>query len=172
MAGLTKPLGDALVYLLIVIVLMVVAPIVSVIVEYVVVGGGADLVGLIGRWFVFWAVGVRLLTAGFSQMLRPGFTSSAILGVEEKNAEKLVVELGFGNTAIGIAGVLSYFNPGWVVPVALVGMVFLGLAGLAHIRNTGKNMKENVATLSDLFVAVVLAGYLIAVFATAAPPLG
>jgi hypothetical protein len=159
-------------YLVMVVALMVVAPIVSVLIEYVAIGSAADVVGLIGRWFVFWAVGVRLLTAGFSQMLRPGFTSSAILGVEEKNAEKLVVELGFGNTAIGVAGVLSYFNPGWVVPVALVGMVFLGLAGLAHIRNAGKNIKENVATLSDLFVAVVLAGYLIAVFATAGIPGG
>jgi hypothetical protein len=150
-------------YLGFVLATMVVLPIISVIVE-VVLQPGADIVFLIGKWFVFWAVGVRLLAAGFSQMLRPGFTSAGIMGVADASADKLVVELGFANTAFGILGVLTYFNLAWIVPVALGGMVFLGLAGLAHVRNPGRSTRENIALASDLFVALVLAVFLIITF--------
>jgi hypothetical protein len=33
------------------------------------------------RWFVFWAVGVRLLVAGLRQITQPRFTAEEILGV-------------------------------------------------------------------------------------------
>jgi len=32
------------------------------------------LILLIGRWFVFWGIGVRLGLAGMRQVLQPGFT--------------------------------------------------------------------------------------------------
>ena len=43
--------------------LMVVLPVVSIVIEWLSVPG-ADLIPLIGKWFVFWAVGVRLFAAG------------------------------------------------------------------------------------------------------------
>ena len=51
-------------YTVVVIVLMFVAPIVLIIAETT--AGHADLWLLVGKWFVFWASGVRLLTAGLS----------------------------------------------------------------------------------------------------------
>ena len=148
-------------YLVMVLGLTVVAPIVSVIVELVVTGSG-DVVLLAGKWFTFWGVGVRLFTAGISQTIRPDFTSRSILGGgTDRGANLLVQELGFANLAIGLVGILSLPLGGWLVPAALAGGLFLGLAGIRHIAKSNKNTKEWIATVSDLVVAVVALGFVI-----------
>jgi hypothetical protein len=35
---------------------------------------------IVGKWFVFWAVGVRLLMAGIRQIVQPRYTAETILG--------------------------------------------------------------------------------------------
>jgi hypothetical protein len=52
-----------------------------------------------------------------------------------------------------------------VTPAALVGVLFLGLAGGKHVFNRNRTKPENVALISDLLVAAVLAAYLAAVWA-------
>jgi hypothetical protein len=47
-------------------------------VEALVTHAPLDLWLLLGRWFVFWAVGVRLLTAGIRQIAQPRFTAETI----------------------------------------------------------------------------------------------
>ena len=150
-------------YAIFVIVLMVVLPVVSIAAEYFLYPAGAGFVFLVGKWFVFWAVGARLFGAGLMQTLRPSFTSSGIFGNADPNAEKLVEEIGFGNLAIGLLGLLTIFNAAWIVPAAITGMVFLGLAGAKHVLNMGKSGRESLAMWSDLAIAVVLAAYLVAV---------
>jgi hypothetical protein len=114
---------------------------------------------LIGKWCVFWAVGLRLLLAGVRQILQPRYTAETILGIKGDDALLLVRELGFGNLSIGVVGTLSLFFPGWVMPAALVGGIFYGLAGINHVLQKHRNTKENIAMASDLFAAVVLLGF-------------
>src|SRR5207253_2829072 len=61
-------------YLATVILLLAVLPVASVVWEAI-RQPGADLFALIGRWFVFWPVGARLMLAAVLQIVRPAFTA-------------------------------------------------------------------------------------------------
>lgn len=145
-------------YFFVVAALMLVLPVLSIAIE---AGAGHAPFGmmLIGKWYVFWAVGLRLLLAGIRQILQPRYTAQTILGIQGDDALLLVRELGFGNLAIGGVGTLSLLFAGWVVPAALVGGLFYGLAGVNHALQQHRNPKENLAMVSDLFAAVVLLGF-------------
>ena len=149
-------------YLAVVLLLMGVFPIASVLIEAFASHSDASLWFLVGKWFVFWGVGMRLLLAGVRQMVNPAFTADTIFGIKDKAAEVIVRELGFGNFAIGVLGAVSLLNRDWVVPAAIAGGLFYGLAGALHTRNGGRNTNENIAMISDLFIFVVLALYLAA----------
>lgn len=148
-------------YLAVVILTMVILPIASILIELA-MGTTASLLFLVGKWFVFWAVGARLFSGGINQILRPGFTSQGIFGTADKGAERIVVEIGFGNVAIGLTALLSLYFAAWVPAAAFAGMIFLGLAGIRHVMNQNRKQSENIAMISDLWVAGVLLIYLFA----------
>ena len=130
---------------------------------------GADhpralLLLLTGKWFVFWAVDVRLTLAGLRQAAAPDFTAREVFGIEGPDALPLVRELGFANLAAGVIGTAAIAWPGFVLPAAIWGAIFLGAAGVMHMRRRGRTAYENVAMVSDLFVALVLAGYAVTMF--------
>ena len=83
---------------------------------------------------------------------------------------KIVSELGFGNIAIGALGVLSIFNAAWIVPAAIAMAIFYALAGGKHVMNAERTASENWAMGSDLWAAVVLAGWLVVVWVGAISP--
>jgi hypothetical protein len=149
-------------YLAVIVLTMGVLPVVSILIEALLSPGGAGLVALIGKWFVFWAVGVRLLLAGVRQIFDPAFAAQTIFKVTDKSAQKIVAELGFGNVAIGTLGVLTIFNAGWVMPAAVAGLLFFGLAGAKHLFNSDRTLLENLALISDIWIAVVLAVCIVA----------
>jgi hypothetical protein len=41
---------------------------------------------LIGKWFLFWAAGVRLMLAAFRQLFQPEFTARQIFKIEDADA--------------------------------------------------------------------------------------
>ena len=143
-------------YIATVIGLMLIFPTASVLFELVLEHHGVLNGYVVGKWFVFWAVGVRLLIAGIRQIVQPRYTAETILGIKDPDAMLVVRELGFANTAIGSAGLGSVFLPGWILPVAIIGAVFYGLAGINHITHGRRNTLQNVAMTSDLFAAAVL----------------
>ncbi len=77
---------------------------------------------------------------------------------------KIVNERGFANIAMRALGVLTIFNAVWVVPAAIVMLIFYGLGGGKHVLNAQRTSSENWATWSDLWAALVLAGWLVAVW--------
>jgi hypothetical protein len=123
--------------------------------------GGADLLWLIGKWFTFWAVGVRLFTAGLMQTARPQFTAQSIFRIGNKAAFPIVREVGFGNLSIGALGLATLARPGWVVPAAIAGGLYYGLAGLGHVFRRERNFKEWLALLSDLVIFVLLGVFVV-----------
>jgi small-conductance mechanosensitive channel len=148
-------------YLVSVIVLLILAPAVSVVAELVTASVAPDLIGLIGTWMTFWAVGVRLFTAGVKQTAQPSFTARDIFQIDDPRALGLVREIGFGNLAMGLLGLASFLKPEWLVPAAIVGGLYYGLAGLGHLFKGGRNTKENVAMLTDFLAFVVLAIFVV-----------
>jgi hypothetical protein len=151
-------------YLAIVILLMGVMPVGSILVEHFSAGpAGVDWWTLIGKWFVFWAVGVRLATAGLRQVAQPSFTAEKIFEIRDKAARVVVQELGFANLAMGLLAVLTLAAPQWTAAAAIAGAIFYGLVGAKHVLKGVRNRNEMIATVSDIFIFVVLAAYLIAI---------
>jgi hypothetical protein len=148
-------------YLAAIVLLMGLLPVGSILVEYG-AHANADLIVLIGKWFVFWSVGIRLILAGARQIFNPAFTAETIFDVREKGALTIVQELGFANLSIGLIAALSLFFRDWVAPAAVAGGLFYGLAGIKHLTKGDRNATENIAMISDLFISVVLAGFLAA----------
>jgi hypothetical protein len=145
-------------YLGMIILLMAVLPVASIAVEAAMHGGA--LLALAGKWFVFWAVGIRLLLAGARQSLSPSFTAEKIFALRDPAALIVVQELGFANLSIGLLGTLSILNGAWVVPAAMAGGLFYGLAGMKHATKGDRNRLEDIAMISDLFIFLVLALFL------------
>ena len=145
-------------YLLTVTLTMVILPLGSIAAEWALTPAPSLLL-LIGKWFVFWAVGVRLTLAGLRQVAAPEFTAREVFGIEGQEALPLVRELGVANLAAGVIGTASIGWPTFVLPAAIWGAIFLGAAGVMHARRRGRSGHETIAMVSDLFVALVLAGY-------------
>ena len=122
----------------------------------------APLVWLVGRWFVFWGVGVRLALAGVRQTIQPAFTAREIFHMSGEEALPLVRELGVANLAAGAVGLLSLVALSFVLPAAIYAAIFYGAAGLAHVWRRDRSANESVAMASDLFVFVVLAAFVVA----------
>ena len=119
------------------------------------------IVFLIAKWFVFWAIGIRFLTGALRQIFKPEFTAHDILGTGNTGVFLIVRELGFSNFAISIIALGSLFIQNWIPSAALAGCIFLGLAGINHIVRRPVNSMEWIVLISDLFVSIVLAIYLV-----------
>lgn len=143
-----------------------IGPIVSIIVASIIRrtrSQSRNLWDLALRWFTFWIVGIRLLTAGAAQALRPEFTAEQIFGTTDPTVLPFIQELGFANLAFGTIGILCLFVRPWTVPAALAGVVFLGLDGIRHLFGGGGFTTDRiVAMVTDLIALVVLGGCLIA----------
>lgn len=149
-------------YYLTVVLLMFVLPIGSVLVELFAFKSSQLLISLIGKWFVFWAFGARLLLAGLRQATQPRFTAETILGIKGEESFHVVQELGFANISMGTMGIVSILSGAWILPSAIAGCLFLGLAGIRHLVKRKRNALENTAMVSNLFVSAVLLAYLAA----------
>ena len=147
-------------YLLTVALLMFVLPVCSIVAEAIVFKSSTNLFMLVGKWFVFWAAGVRQLTAGIRQIGWPRFTAEGIFGIKNNEPWPIVRELGFANFSMGILGVASIAVAGLTQAAAIVSSLFFGIAGVAHLLRRKRNLAENVAMISDLFLFAVLLLYL------------
>jgi hypothetical protein len=147
-------------YVPMIVVLMFILPLASVLAQLLLGTHAAphasDLMPAIAKWYVFWALGVRLFLAGLRQTLQPTYTARTILGLEGAECLVLVREVGFANLAMGTVAMASLYLPGWVIPSALVGGIYYSLAGINHIFRTPRSRLETVAMTSDLFAGCVL----------------
>ena len=144
-------------YLSTVIFLMFVFPSLSVIIEFY--ADKSQLLDLTGKWFIFWAIGMRLFTAGLRQAINPSFTAEDIFHIKDRASFVVVRELGFANICLGIMGLLSIFVPQSRIVAAVSGGFFFGIAGATHIIKKPVGPNEWVAMVSDVFIAVVMLMY-------------
>ena len=146
-------------FMVIIVLLMFVLPTTSVLMELFVFKPDVGFLSLVGKWFVFWGVGVRLFTAGLRQALQPQFTANEIFGITDAKPLVVVRELGFANVSIGVLGLCSVLSPSWILPSAIAGGCFYGLAVAQHLMRKERNGVENVATVSGIFMFLVLLAY-------------
>ena len=148
-------------YIASVVLLLFVLPVISIVVERVVGAHGASLLVLVGKWVCFWAVGVRLFVAGVRQTIQPGFTAEAIFRVRDSAVWPIVREVGFANLSMGLLGLLSLWRGEWLIPAAIVGGLYYGLAGAGHVAGKERNAKETFAMITDFVPFVVLGVFVV-----------
>lgn len=152
-------------YIVTVLLFTVLLPVASVLIQAQGSSAYPALLLLAGKWFVFWAVGIRLFIAGLRQVVQPAFTARKIFELEGDGPLAIVRELGFANLAIGLLGTLSLVHPAWTLPAAITGGIYYGLAGVNHALGQHRNLSRQVAMLTDLLVFAVLAVYVVGIVA-------
>ena len=142
-----------------VLLLTLILPLGSVYVDQSLAHNDLPVLLLAGKWWAFWAGGVRLFIAGVRQQVQPRFTSQTIFGIESDDPLPFIRELGMANCATGVLGMMAAFVPAFVLPAAIVSGLYYLQAGIGHVRHGGRNLQRNVAMVSDLYVAAALLGY-------------
>ncbi len=149
-------------YIVVVALTMLILPLVSIAIDLGLHPGASSVVFSIGRWFVFWGVGVRLFLAGTRQFIQPAFTAREIFHTTSDEVLPAVRELGLANFSASVAALLSLAIPSFVLPAAIFGGIFYGAAGILHVVGPDRSRNENIAMVSDLGIAVVLIGFIVA----------
>jgi hypothetical protein len=139
-------------YLINVVSTMLILPILSIALESMIKKTPLNVEGT-AKYFIGWAIGVRLLIAGLRQSTRPEFTAKEIFGLHDsRDSLPFIRELGFANICMGLLGFVSVFNPEWRLPAAAAGGLYFGLAGFLHIFRKATTFNEGIAKISDLFI--------------------
>lgn len=137
------------------ILLMLVLPLVSIAIEFIFFKNG-NLMFLVGKWFIFWAIGIRQFTAGFKQTMNPAFTLERIFNTRNSESHVIVRELGFANICMGVLGIVSLFVEQFRLSSALVSGLFFGLAGILHIMRRPDGRNEVIAMITNIFIFIVM----------------
>jgi hypothetical protein len=116
---------------------------------------------LIGKWFIFYAVGLRLLLAGIRQIINPAFTAKEIFHIDGSESFPILRELGFANLCFGLVGLVSLFMPQWRVVSAFASGLYYGFAALGHLTSKSKGTNEKFALVTDVIIFILLAVYFI-----------
>jgi|SRR5579875_1604750 len=109
-----------------------------------------------GKWFIFSAVGLRLLLAGIRQTVNPGFTAKEIFHIDNPESLSIVRELGFANFCFGLVGVISLFKPEWRIVSAFASGIYYAAAGIQHLIKKPAGANEKFALWTDLIIFVLL----------------
>ncbi|MBX3257842.1 MAG: hypothetical protein KF862_27175 [Chitinophagaceae bacterium] len=116
---------------------------------------------LFSKWFIFSAVGLRLLLAGIRQVKNPEFTAKQIFHLDSPDSFPILRELGFANICFGLVGIVSLFRPEWRVVSAFASGLYYSIAGIQHGLQKKSGINEKFALWTDLIIFVLLLLYFI-----------
>ena len=116
---------------------------------------------LFGKWFIFFAAGIRLFIAGIKQITDPGFTLKQIFQINSSESFPIMRELGFANLCFGLIGILSLFLPAWRIVSAFGSGLYYGFAGLQHALEKPTGGNEKFALVTDIVIFIFLVFYFI-----------
>ena len=146
-------------------------PVISSAIEYYTSTGSVNtfhglvfITAMMGKWFIFYAVGVRLLLAGIRQIKNPDFTAKEIFHIESDAVLPIVRELGFANLCAGLVGIMALFIPQWRMVSAFSSGLYYCIAGLYHFIKKPAGINEQFALITDIIIFALLAIYLVVMF--------
>lgn len=116
--------------------------------------------GLIGKWFIFWAAGVRPFFAGIKLVYRRWTAPAGFFYREMKENFLMIRQLGFAHIAIGVTGMLSLVNSNWRQIAGLAAAFFFGLSAVQHFFIKPVNGKEMAIMITDIMVFTIMLLYL------------
>lgn len=113
------------------------------------------------KWFIFSAVGLRLLFAGLKQVKNPEFTAKQIFHLNTSESFPILRELGFANICFGLVAIVSLFKPEWRIVSAFASGLYYGLAGVQHFLKKTAGINEKFALWTDFIIFAYLLIYFI-----------
>jgi len=119
---------------------------------------------LLGKWFIFSAIGLRLFIAGIRQITRPGFTAKEIFQMKTGESYPVIRELGLANLCFGLIGIISLFLPSWRIVSAFGSGLYFGLAGIMHLTRKPADINGRFALVTDLIIFIILLAYVLMIF--------
>ncbi len=148
-------------YLYYIILVMLVLPVLSIFIDIYFFRNMKNRVELMAKWFIFWGIGIRQLTAGVCQTLNPAFTAKMLQLTDSSFVA--INEIGFANFSIGMTAVIALFLSSWRKPAGFCGGLYLGIAGVFHITRIaeGMHINEVYAMISDIFILIIIIIFLI-----------
>ncbi len=149
------------VYLYSTLLLMLIIPIVSLVINILILDNNYNIFFLIGKWFIFWSIGIRLFTAGVKQVIKLEFTAKSIFHFKTTESYLIIRELGFANICMGLIGIISLFLEQWRIVIAISGGLFFGFAGIHHMIVKPISSNEKIAMISNIFIFILMIVYLI-----------
>jgi hypothetical protein len=117
---------------------------------------------LFGKWFIFYAVGVRIFLAGIKQVTDPAFTAKKIFHIEGTDSFPILRELGFANLCFGLIGIISLYMQEWRVVSAFGSGLYYGIAGVQHMFSKTGGANERFAMFTDIVIFILLFIYFVA----------
>lgn len=105
-------------------------PLVSLIIEHK-INDVEIQAGLVGKWFVFWTVGIRLLIGGVVQILAALRQGNTILLRSNAGSDTRKI-VGIVKMALAVLGFLCIINDKWSLLAAVTAGFYIGLAGFQH----------------------------------------
>lgn len=116
---------------------------------------------LLSKWFIFSAVGLRLLLAGIKQVKNPEFTAKQIFHIDSPDSFPILRELGFANICFGLIALVSIIKPDWKIVSAFASGLYYGVAGVQHGLKKTSGINEKFALWTDLIIFALLLAYFI-----------
>jgi hypothetical protein len=141
--------------------LIVICPVTSAVIEYR-FDHSASWGSSLFKWFVFWAVGIRLFYKGIRLASSPQFTGFSLSRLRSRDSYAILLELGFANMALGTMGILSVINDQWRLIAAISAGVYYGLADMIYLVKRPMGQIELVKLLYNLIVFIGLFLYVVA----------
>ncbi|MBS1745593.1 MAG: hypothetical protein JST21_05445 [Bacteroidetes bacterium] len=148
-------------YIVIVLVLTFILPAVCALIQILINKDTVFSFELLGKWFIFSAVGLRLFIAGIKQTTDPAFTAKEIFHLDNPESFPIVRELGFANLCFGLIGIISLFLPQWRVVSAFGSGLYYGIAGLQHFIKIPVGLNEKFALITDILIFLILLVYFV-----------
>ncbi len=148
-------------YIVVVSVLTFIFPLICIIGQIIIDSDIPFSLDLIGKWFIFSAVGLRLFIAGIKQITDPAFTAREIFHLHNPESFAIVRELGFANLCFGLVGIVSLFLPQWRVVSAFGSGLYYGIAGLQHFLKKPVGTNEKFALVTDIIIFLLLLVYFV-----------
>jgi len=139
--------------------LLAILPLLSAAAEHHFVHASISII-LLGKWFMFWTIGIRLLIKGFVQVIRSRRNGNSSLLSKDETWEVAKI-LGLAKMALAGMGFLCVVNDQWSLLATITVGVYLGLTGFQHdfkrpSTTTGwMNMSYDVLVFSVIAVCLV-----------------
>lgn len=154
-------------YIISIIALIFVLPLLSLFAEWLLRTNVINVASSAGKWFIFYAGGLRLFIAGIRQITNPSFTAKKIFHFKTDESFFVIKELGFANVCLGLTGVISICLMQWRVVSAFSCGLYYGLAGLGHFARKTAAGNEKFAMITDIIAFIILMVYVFAILITA-----